>query len=116
MTVVLLLVAGAVGAVIRYLATQLLPKPVGVLAVNVVGSFAAGILVGASLDEATRLAALAGFCGALTTFSTLSVDTVDEWMRGRYSRAALSIAANLVLGVAAALIGSLIGGAGAASA
>lgn len=46
-------------------------------AVNIAGSFVLGALsVSSSLDPRLKLVAGTGMCGALTTFSTFSVDTV----------------------------------------
>ena len=46
-------------------------------AVNIAGSFVLGALsVSSSLDPRLKLLAGTGMCGALTTFSTFSVDTV----------------------------------------
>lgn len=72
--------AGAAGSLLRYLAGVALPArsalPWGVLLVNVVGSFVAGLGVAAIDDPLLRLALITGFCGGLTTFSTHAVDTV----------------------------------------
>lgn len=72
--------AGAAGSLLRYLAGVALPArsalPWGVLLVNVVGSFVAGLGVAAIDDPLLRLALVTGFCGGLTTFSTHAVDTV----------------------------------------
>jgi len=103
MTLVALLVAGALGAVLRYGATTVSPRW-GVLAVNIVGSLIGGIALGA-LEGDAQLIALTGFCGGLTTFSTFSVETVQAVLDGHVRRAALSVLANLALGTAAAALG-----------
>ena len=77
------------------------------LVVNVVGSFVAGIGLATLSGDAT-LILITGFCGGLTTFSTFSVETVQGVLDGHVKRAALSVAANLVLGVGAAAVGYLI--------
>ena len=46
-----------------------------------------------------------GFCGALTTYSTFSLETVRLVEEGRARRAAAYVAASLVLGLAAAACG-----------
>jgi fluoride exporter len=99
------MLAGAFGALVRYLiATIVRPGfPAAVLIVNVVGSFAAGAAMGLPGD--LHLIAVTGFCGGLTTFSTLSVETVQLVLGGQAQRAALSIGGNLVLGIAAAALG-----------
>jgi CrcB protein len=102
-------VGGALGAVLRHLASVSLAGrgriPWGVLVVNVVGSFIAGLALGLPLDPGLKLLALTGFCGGLTTFSTLSVDTVQLVLAGKRRAAAVSVLLNLALGLAAVLAG-----------
>ncbi|MDL5360973.1 CrcB family protein [Halalkalicoccus sp. NIPERK01] len=74
-------VGGAVGAVSRYLVGLALgdvegPFPFETLAVNVVGSFLLGWVTFAGFGEGTLLVVGVGTCGAFTTFSSFSVDTV----------------------------------------
>jgi CrcB protein len=103
------LAAGAIGAVLRYLAARAASRsalPWAVLVVNVVGSAVGGVVLGlaqlGSLSGDIRLVLLTGFCGGLTTFSTFSVETIQLVQSGRWRTAALSVAANLVLGIGAA--------------
>jgi CrcB protein len=106
MTVVVVLLAGAAGALLRYAASLVSPRW-SVLAVNVIGSFIGGVAL-ATLTGDARLILLTGFCGGLTTFSTFSVETVQAVLDGHVRRAAASVAANLVLGVGAAALGYLV--------
>jgi CrcB protein len=102
-------VGGALGAVLRHLASVSLAGrgriPWGVLVVNVVGSFIAGLALGLPLDPTAKLIVLTGFCGGLTTFSTLSVDTLQLILDGKRRAAAVSVALNVALGLAAVLAG-----------
>jgi len=98
--IAVVLLAGALGAVLRYLCSFL---PWGVLLVNVIGSFIAGLAV--SLAGDAQLIVLTGFCGGLTTFSTFTVETVDAAISGAWRRAALSVLLNLGLGIGAAALG-----------
>jgi len=111
MIIAAVIAAGAVGAVIRYLVSKAFASPTrsfpwAVLVVNVVGSAIAGAVVGFAVTQGVssdvRLALVTGLCGGLTTFSTLSVETVQLTIDGKWRIAAASVAANLVLGVAAA--------------
>jgi CrcB protein len=107
----------AVGAPARYLADRWVQSrhdsvfPWGTLAVNVVGSLVLGILAGAGNAIAPAVAAGlgTGLCGALTTYSTFSYET----LRLLETRARLYAAANvllaLVAGVTAAALGWGIG-------
>jgi len=108
--VIAVLVAGAVGTVIRWALSKLLAGksalPVTVLVVNVVGSALAGMLLAqhttGTMSDGVYLVLLTGFCGGLTTFSTFSVDSIQLVLAGRIRTAALNVLANLALGVAAA--------------
>lgn len=78
--------AGAVGAPTRFLVDRYVSErvqarfPLGTLIVNVSGSFLLGVVVGLSLYHAfPRTPALVlgtGFCGAYTTFSTFTFETL----------------------------------------
>jgi CrcB protein len=107
--IALVLLAGAAGAVLRFFTLRLVRAPWAVLVVNVAGSFIGGLLIGATTGD-VRLILLTGFCGGLTTFSTFSVETVQLVMERRVRTAMLSVAANLVLGIAAAAIGYAVTG------
>lgn len=85
MTVVAVMIAGALGAVLRFVVDGSLQRfrerfPWGTLLINVTGSFIIGVLAGAVIfhgapDELKAVAGT-GFCGGYTTFSTASVETV----------------------------------------
>ena len=108
--IALVLLAGAAGALLRFFTIRLLRAPWAVLVVNVAGSFLGGLLIGSTSGD-VRLILLTGFCGGLTTFSTFSVETVQLVMEKKVRTAALSIGANLVLGIGAAALGYLVVGA-----
>lgn len=101
----------AIGAPLRYLVDVAIGRwhdsvfPWGTLAVNVVGSFLAGVLLAAMGDGALRDGALVGFCGALTTYSTFSYETL-RLVEGGARRVAL---ANVVVSVLAGLVAVTLG-------
>ena len=76
--------AGALGATSRHAVDiglrRWFPKgpSIGILVVNLLGSFVLGIVVGVvatrTMDENLRLGVAAGFCGAFTTFSTFAAE------------------------------------------
>ena len=76
--------AGALGATSRHAADIGLRRrfpngpSIGILLVNLVGSFVLGIVVGVTshrmVNENLRLAIAVGFCGAFTTFSTFAAE------------------------------------------
>jgi CrcB protein len=81
-------VGGALGATARFGVGRLLaayPGRYATLAVNVLGSFALGAVVFGGLSGTPVLLVGTGVCGAFTTFSSFSVQTVDLW-RGQRRR------------------------------
>ena len=79
-------IGGAAGAALRYLvgwqfATQRYPVPT--FGVNVLGSALFGLLLAIGAGDRAVLLVGVGFCGALTTYSTFSVDTVRLWEESR---------------------------------
>ena len=107
----LLLVAlgGFVGAPARYLTDRWVSArtgdfPWGTYVVNVIGSLLLGVLAGAASPWLLTLAGT-GFCGALTTFSTFSYETVRLAQDGRSRAAVAYVALSLVVGLAAAAAG-----------
>lgn len=107
---------GAIGAFLRFwsgrAAVMLFgdPFPLGTLLVNVAGSFLIGLT--ASAVAAGRLAPapwdallMQGFCGALTTFSTFSLDSFRLFFSGRMGRAWCNIVLSMALCLSAAALG-----------
>lgn len=84
--------------------------PWGTLVVNLVGSFLLGVI---SVQASPRLATLlgAGFCGALTTYSTFGAQTLYLIEEGEARVAAWNVGVSVVAGVAAAALGVAVGGA-----
>jgi CrcB protein len=96
-------VGGSLGAVGRYaVASRLEPSglPVGTLSVNVLGTFALGLVVFGGVGSRAALLLGTGFCGAFTTFSSFSVDTVELWADGRRKHAAGYAVGTLALAAA----------------
>lgn len=84
--------------------------PWGTLTVNVLGSFAMGLLAVVLVERlavgpAWRAGLLVGFLGAFTTFSTFAVETVGLSGEGLGIRAAV----NIFVSVAACLLAALVG-------
>src|SRR5207248_7618146 len=104
--------AGAVGAPARYLVDGVVLDrtecglPAGTFVVNVSGSFLLGVLAGLALYHAfpsTPKAILGtGFCGAYTTFSTFTHETVRLAEERAFGTAARNVLASLVLPALAA--------------
>lgn len=100
----LLVALGAgVGAVLRLLLSARFDHRAraGTLAANTLGSGVIGVAAGLGVSSAAWALVAVGFCGALTTWSAMAVQSVDEgWRRG-----SLLALATLVLAVAAAWAG-----------
>lgn len=107
---------GAFGAVSRYLvyvvAGQVLGTgfPFGTLIVNVVGSFAMGVLVEGSalawdVGPQVRLFLAVGVLGAFTTFSTFSLDVAVLYERGRIGLVAGYILITMICSIGALFAG-----------
>jgi fluoride exporter len=84
--------------------------PFGTLFVNGVGSFLLGFLVVygtevVEMDPNLRLLLGTGFLGALTTFSTFSVETVTYLRESSYHLAAANTLLNLVISLLLAWLG-----------
>ena len=88
--------------------------PYATLTVNVVGSFLIGLFVAwiggrTEINSALRPLIQVGFLGALTTFSTFSLDALILLEQGRFAQAGLYIAASVLVCLAACFIGLLAG-------
>lgn len=105
-------VAGMLGAPTRFLVDQWVNSraggsfPWGTLLVNLTGSFLLGLITGLALyDGLGNLPATivgTGFCGAYTTFSTFSYETVRLVEEGDLRAVVRNVAGSLVLGLLAA--------------
>ena len=107
---------GAVGAMLRYGISSGIYTwfgrsfPYGTLAVNVLGSFAIGLLSILLIEKfdvphEVRLALVVGVLGALTTFSTFSWDTLDLMQQGMMQKAFINVLFNVVICIGAAWAG-----------
>lgn len=113
-------VGGAIGSVLRYGGTvgihHLLGKsfPYGTLTVNIVGSLLVGVLY-VILVEHLQVGAewrgllITGLLGGFTTFSAFSLETLLLMEQGEVLRAVLNIMLSVVLCLAVAWIGIVIG-------
>jgi CrcB protein len=96
------------GAVSERLGSQL---PFGTFAVNVSGSFLLGVLIGATLTGDALLLAGVALMGSYTTFSTWMLETHRLGEQRQREALAANVAVSLAVGVGAAALGRLLGGA-----
>jgi CrcB protein len=110
MILLLIGIAGALGALARYGVTVAALRwlgddfPHGTLIVNLIGCFLLGIVVELALDDKslspqTRAILGTGFLGAFTTFSTFGVDTFRAIEAGAWGLAASNVAINVIGGL-----------------
>lgn len=113
----LLLVAlgGGAGSVLRLLVGLLSAEagfarwPVATLTVNVVGSFAIGLVMAAWPVSIARDTVTIGLLGGFTTYSAFAFETVELWGHDRRGVAMGYLFATLLLGLLAALAGGVAG-------
>ncbi|MCB2222612.1 MAG: CrcB family protein [Actinobacteria bacterium] len=111
MTALVAIVAGSIGAAGRYWAAGLAQAagrghfPTGTMAVNLAGSLAAGVALGATEPGTAVNAALVGLLAGFTTFSTWSAETLAMARSGEWLRAALNLAGMPAAGIALAALG-----------
>ena len=108
-------VAGAVGAPARYLLDGAIQDrvegafPWGTFVVNTTGSLALGLLTGLALyhgfPKTPKLVLGAGFCGAYTTFSTFTFETVRLIEEGAVNEAIRNALGTLAAGTVAVAVG-----------
>ena len=114
-----LALGGAFGAIARYwMSTGLnqlsqLLFPIGTFSVNVLGSFFIGGLYiylngRPDLSEESRHLLITGFLGALTTFSTFSLETLLLVEQGHYNTALFNVVGSVMACLGAAYVGILL--------
>ncbi|MGD0084976.1 MAG: fluoride efflux transporter CrcB [Acidimicrobiales bacterium] len=110
---------GAAGAPARYLTDRAVSGriesdlPWGTFVINVAGSLVLGVLTGLALHHHVSLVVTAllgvGFCGAFTTLSTFTYETVRMAETGEWLEAAMNIGMSLGAGLLAAAGGLALG-------
>jgi fluoride exporter len=110
-----LLLGAAIGAPARYLLDGAIQDriastfPWGTLTINVSGSFVLGVVTGLALyhglGDVPRALLGTGLCGAYTTFSTFSYETVQLFERGEAALAVRNLVASNAAGLVAAGLG-----------
>jgi fluoride exporter len=106
---------GGAGSVARFLADGLVGSaagrdfPFGTFAINISGALILGLLTGLALSGDQALLAGTAAVGSYTTFSTWMLETQRMAEERQHLKVVANVAVSLVLGVAAAWLGRLIG-------
>ncbi len=117
MTTLQVAAGGAIGAALRFLMGVGILKatgpgfPLGVLSVNILGSFAMGFfVVFAAKTSNTHLSpfVMTGILGGFTTFSAFSLEAYTLFERGQTAAAASYVGASVVLSIAGLIAGVFI--------
>lgn len=112
---------GALGAVLRFAISRGAARvfgadfPWGTLFVNALGAFAIGFLFAwfslrFTVTPAMRALVMTGLLGAMTTFSTFSLETLELAHAGEFTRAGANILANLAASLLLVWAGYALGG------
>ena len=119
MSLLLVLAGAAIGAPLRFLTDRAVLArhdsvlPWGTFTVNVVGSLVLGALAGAvstgGASSGVQLAVGTGFCGALSTYSTFSYETLRLLEDGSRIPAVANVVGSIVGGLIAAAAGFALG-------
>ncbi|MGP4110257.1 fluoride efflux transporter CrcB [Streptomyces sp. 4N509B] len=120
MSWLLVVAGGMVGAPLRYLTDRAVQLrygtvlPWGTLCANVLGCAVLGLLTGAATadvglaSDGVRLLVGTGLCGALTTYSTFSYETLRLAEQGARLLAAANVAASVLVCLATTLAGTAV--------
>ncbi|GDY31624.1 fluoride efflux transporter CrcB [Gandjariella thermophila] len=119
MTVLWVFLGAMAGAPLRYLTDRTVQSrhdsvfPWGTLTVNVAGCLILGALAGAgrALPGSAFAVLGTGFCGALTTYSTFSYETLRLVEERAYFYAGANVLVSVVAGIGATLLGYTVVGA-----
>ncbi|MEZ5690600.1 MAG: fluoride efflux transporter CrcB [Rickettsiales bacterium] len=120
MSLIYVMVGGAVGSLLRYLLMSFVGRitlsefPYSTLAVNIVGSFLMGVWIAAvaywlpSKSKDLHLLFAVGLLGGFTTFSTFSLDLFYLIEKGAYSSAVYYILSSIIASVIALVCGMFV--------
>ncbi|WP_329000341.1 fluoride efflux transporter CrcB [Kribbella sp. NBC_00709] len=112
----LVIAGGMIGAPLRYVADRAVQRrhdslfPWGTFSVNVTGSLILGFLAGAAtgLPQDVHVFVGTGFCGALTTYSTFSYETIRLFEDRARFLAVANVTASIVAGLGSVFLGAAI--------
>src|SRR5262245_27508107 len=120
MVVIAVGMGGAIGALSRYGLDAAIEGrteslfPWATFVINVSGCLAVGFIIAALVDRHhapywLRAGLVVGFCGGYTTFSTYAQEAFDLMQERELAIAIAALAANVVVGLVAVLVGTRLG-------
>ena len=117
-TIMLVGTGGFIGSVSRYFLSRMIQSffpvvfPYGTLAVNVLGCFLIGFILGLAENDLVlpewRLFLATGFCGGFTTFSTFADENINLYLEKEYFYLLLYATISYVIGIAAVWVGIVV--------
>lgn len=96
---------GFIGGFLRWGAAQLSPGKRATLLANTVACFAAGVIVSCDLPQLYTALLITGFCGALSTWSTLAKELGQLLKDKLWGKTALYLGLTFGLGFLALFLG-----------
>lgn len=118
MTAFLVALGAVLGAPLRYIIDHAIQNlhdtefPWGTFTVNIIASFILGMVTGATLGSpriAVPLLVGTGFCGALSTYSTFSYESLRLLERRAGAHGAFNVVASVVAGLGSTMAGLAAG-------
>jgi CrcB protein len=121
MKILLVMLGGSLGALSRYTVSLLAAKllgtrfPWGTLTVNLSGCFLIGLAFAwgerglSIMNPSLRLFFITGFLGALTTFSSFGLETMNAMREGSHLVTVANILSNNVIGTVLVFLGMVVG-------
>ncbi len=110
-------IGGFIGAILRFSGSYYINKligasfPFGTFGVNVIGSFLIGFLAlyfEQTIAPNMKALLITGLLGALTTFSTFSLETVLMLQQGLYTKAFFNVTLNVLFTLSATVAGMIL--------
>jgi len=110
-------IGGFIGAILRYLISEIIQNgvlsfPIGTMGVNVIGSFFLGFIMYASeyqgfFSDETRMFLTLGILGAFTTMSTFSYESFRLLENNEFTYLGLNIIGTVLLTMSAIYLGKI---------
>lgn len=116
MNFAMIFIGGGLGAVVRYILSLVIPKmvfPLYTLAANFIGCFIASAVITffvlkSNFNTTFKLLIITGFCGGLTTLSTLSLEVMEFIQTGSYLKACTYIFTSLLICAISVILGIVL--------